>query len=80
MVAELRRKNYMLQQELDKANKHIEFLTSLTAQKLQTFGNPMARIEPTQADMKDYGNPIPEEEKKVEVHTVVSQPMLEGKV
>lgn len=71
----------MLQQELDKANKHIEFLTSLTAQKLQTFGNPMARIEPTQADMKDYGKPtVPEEEDKVEVHQVANQPVLEGKV
>jgi hypothetical protein len=30
--------------------------------------------------MKDYGNPIPEEVKKVEVHQVASQPILEGKV
>ena len=54
MVAELKRKNYLLQLELDKANKHIEFLTSLTAQKLETFGNKSATVEVMASELRDF--------------------------
>ena len=54
MVAELKRKNYLLQLELDKANKHIEFLTSLTAQKLETFGNKSAAVEVMASELRDF--------------------------
>lgn len=37
-IQELKKKNKALQLELRNANNHIEFLTSLTSEQLQTFG------------------------------------------
>jgi hypothetical protein len=37
----------------------------------------MAIVEPTTADIKDDGNPIPETEREVKVHQVVGQSILE---
>lgn len=38
-IQELKKKNKVLQLELSNANKHIEFLTSMTSETLQTFGS-----------------------------------------
>lgn len=38
-ILELKAKNKSLQLELANANKHIEYLTSLTSEELQSFGN-----------------------------------------
>ena len=40
-IQELKKKNKALQLELHNANKHIEFLTSLTSEQLQTFGSSL---------------------------------------
>jgi len=40
-IQELKKKNKILQFELSNANKHIEFLTSMTTEQLQTFGNSL---------------------------------------
>lgn len=52
-IQELKKKNKALQLELRNANNHIEYLTSLTSEKLQTFGSGLITEK-----MKD-GGPMP---------------------
>jgi hypothetical protein len=56
-IQELKLKNKALQLELLNANKHIEFLTSLTSEKLQTFGDNLVTDK-----VKDLDEDFPVEE------------------
>lgn len=52
-IQELKRKNKLLQEELANANKHIEFLTSLTTEQLKRFGGELM------TDEFDTGDAVP---------------------
>ena len=74
-ILELKRKNKVLQLELQNANKHIEYLTSLTSEKLQTFGNSLLPDDSKDADKSaqliETASPIKSRSKQSEINSAI---------